>query len=775
MRNGPGMKKERLRPAVPGASLIVAFLAAILLSGRARAQTQGDVRVTFHGGESLRSMAGEYLGDPNDWEVILYYNGLKSSDELKTGRDLWIPAQAYKALTLRIRECQALVVSANAEGAGILVPLRMERATDALNRSIQEKRRGDLGAAAKTVDLAFAEATKALSETGEKRLQSVSAVLAGKKGTVQLRPNDGMQWKDAALKQELIANDRLRTLSRSAGSILFIDGSRMQMDENALIVIQQVTRDILKNASSVDIMVLEGDVTTLINSLQNRNSFKVASPGVSTDIRSRNFLASRDRDRTSRFSNFEGEMDVTSSGKQVTLSTNEGTKVSYGSAPQAPTKLLPPPPPVRPAEAEALFDNRVELRWNPVDNAAAYLIQISRNKNFTELETTIRSDRAQNAVWEAPRNGGYYWRIRSVDRDRLQGPFSKPAGFTVQVDRMPPFLAVTSPSQDTVVFGSAIKIRGRSENGATVTVNRDTVRVSGSGEFEAEAGLREGKQVILITAVDEAGNASRAAREVVANAGMELFELSSPGEMVSNQDLVSINGKVKPAVRMEADGHPVETRDGFFIHTLHLEEGPHSVLVKAESPEGLTQEKSVRITIDTKAPEMRTEGIPAFTDQSSVLFEGVLSEPAELSVNDMPVSVVQGSFSTRIGLNMGENTLSVRIRDRAGNVAEKSFSVTRDSEPPAVLSHRLSQDRVRGGEIVHLTVKAADQGVGLARTGTFVLEISPGNVQLNGLLKLNRQSGVYEGEVIVPPDARGALSLVRLSISDYLGNTGVTP
>jgi hypothetical protein len=91
------------------------------------------------------------------------------------------------------------------------------------------------------------------------------------------------------------------------------------------------------------------------------------------------------------------------------------------------------------------------------------------------------------------------------------------------------------------------------------------------------------------------------------------------------------------------------------------------------------------------------------------------------------------------------------------------------------VSHRLSPDRVQGGEIVNLTVKAVDRGVGLARTGTFILEIKPGNAQLSGLLKLNQKSGDYEGDVIVPPGTRGTPALNKLYISDYLGNTTAAP
>jgi len=93
-------------------------------------------------------------------------------------------------------------------------PLRIEQAVENLNRSMVLKKQGDLKSAAQSARQALALARQALVETREKRMQSVTAILSHKRGSVQYRPNDAIQWKDAILRQEFIENDRVRTLSR---------------------------------------------------------------------------------------------------------------------------------------------------------------------------------------------------------------------------------------------------------------------------------------------------------------------------------------------------------------------------------------------------------------------------------------------------------------------------------------------------------------------------------------------------------------------------------
>jgi hypothetical protein len=739
------------------------------------AQAPGDIQATIESNESLRSLAKEYLGESNDWEILLYYNGLKSTDELKTGQRLWIPVRQYKELTRSIDDCQNTIVAANAQGAGVLAPLKIEKAIVDLNGSIRLKKEGNLASAQKAADQALAEAKSALAETKEKRMQSITAVLAEKRGTVQYRQNDALNWKDAALKQELIEQDRLRTLSRSFGNVLFVDGNRVHMDENALIVIETVKKDMIQNLSSVELVVMEGDVSTLIQSLHTDNRFRVTSPGVNTDIRSRSFLTSRDKEKTTRFSNYDGQLDVVSRGEKVTLATNEGTKVAYGKKPDIPKKLLEPPNPVHPQEGQSLVDNNLSFRWDPVKNAFLYRIEISRNKSFMEIEKIIKIDIGETAFWEAPQNGIYYWRIGAVDKEQLQGPYSKPIGFSVHVDRTPPYLVVTSPAADTIVFDASMEIRGKTEDGTTVMINQNAVRLSGQGDFQYILGLKEGKQSVVVAAKDSAGNQSQIVREIVSNSGPDLFTLSCGDTLFSNAIRMTINGRVKPMVLLTINSHPVETHESFFSHPLVLEEGQHEIAVTASSPDGKIQRKKIDIMVDTTPPGIQINEIPSFTERPSIRLEGVLSETAQLTLNRQPVEVRQGRFSYTVDLREGENVFSMQLKDRAGNVAEKSYTVVRDSEPPKGVSYELSANRVKGGEIVNLRVKALDSGVGLARTCTYTAEIVPGDAQLSGLLKLSRESNVYEGSMVIPPEKSGTLMIKKIFVSDYLGNTSDVP
>ena len=751
----------------------VLFLAAAIVQP-ARSQAPGDIEVVLESNESLRSLAQKHLGDANEWGIILYYNHLKSAEELKTGQRLWIPVQQVSNLNRLITECQRSILSANAEGAGILATLKVESAVEKLTRAVSRRKEADLPAATAMAEEALRDAGEALAIAREKRLQSVTAVLSEKKGTVQYHRLGEFQWQEAVLRQDLIEKDRVRTLSRSYGNILFVDGSRVQMDENALVVIETVNKDIIRNASSVELVVLEGDVSAWLNALHANPDFKLNSPGVDTKIRSRNFLTSRDKEKTTRFSNFDGEMDVIASGQAVTLADNEGTQVAYGKEPASPQKLLESPVPVHPTEGLSLPKNRIAFRWGSVDKASAYLIQISRDRSFTRIEKIMRTGRVETADWEATENGEYYWRIRAVDAGQLQGPFSKSIAFSVRVDRTPPFLALTSPVRDTVVFEAALLLRGRVETGARVMINGEPASSEG-GRFERRMTLMEGRQQVVVSAVDEAGNLSKMVREIYCNTSLELITLEGGMERRVNVNRVSLRGTIKPQVRLEIQGRTVETQGGSFTHLLTLAEGSYEVAVKAESPDGHVQQQILRIHIDQTPPAMQIHEIPPFTDQPAVRLTGSLSEPAELTVDGKPVDSAQQRFSIDLQLEEGSNSFLLQSRDQAGNLAEKAITLTRDTEPPRILSHSLSAKNVTGGEIVKLNVEARDSGVGMARTCTAIVAIDPTGTQLSTLLKLNTETRGYEGSLSIPPDNSGSLKLVKLYVSDYLGNSATAP
>ncbi|MBN2416270.1 FecR domain-containing protein [bacterium] len=733
-------------------------------------QAGGDVEVIFTGGESLRDLAERYLQEPNDWELILLYNRKPTVDDLQPGDSLLIPVGKYHDLSRYLAAAREAIVKANGDGAGVLSPALSANAVQSLDEALQLKKRGDLDGALERARHALEAARQAGEETWKKRIEAITAVLSEKRGTVQYRSPDYVRWTEALKNQELKEEEQLRTLSQSFGTIRFVDGSVIQMDENALIVIEAVRKDVITNAHSADVLVVEGDVSVFIKNLSDKSDISVKNPGVETDIRSRNFLTSRDRQETIRISNFDGEIDVISRGKTVTLEQNQGTKVLKDTPPADPSLLPDAPDPVSPRDEETLGSRRVLFSWTPEAPAAAYSVQIARNAECTDVIARIEAGTEAKAVWDAETNGNYYWRIRAVDRDRMSGPWSKPYRFSVQVDRTPPFLALFSPAADTLVYSDSIIVRGIAERDAVLTAGTDTLILRADGSFHCRLPLRVGEQTLTVTAVDGSGNRSEIHRTVVRGLAGTVLECDQGEVIVTNTRHVALTGRCEPDVTISIDGTPVFNQNGAYMYYGDFEEGRHEVALRAVTPDRRVQVKTVDITVDTTPPALLLDGYPQYTDQASVTLTGTVSEPVDLDADGVVLALEGDRFSYTAELVPGENRLSLRAIDRAGNRIDRLITVCRDNDPPEIQSVSFSAEHVEPGDVVELTVTASDRGAGLARTGTFTAVIQPGNVEVSGLLKLTDSKDRYTGRVQIPPQARGRIRAARLYISDYLGN-----
>lgn len=92
----------------------------------------------------------------------------------------------------------------------------------------------------------------------------------------------------------------------------------------------------------------------------------------------------------------------------------------------------------------------IVLTWNSVAWAAQYEVQISQNSNFTSLVPTGGPVPADSLDFLTPvlPNGTYYWRVRAIRADGVQGSWSGIEPFTVAVNLVPPPATGTStPAQ----------------------------------------------------------------------------------------------------------------------------------------------------------------------------------------------------------------------------------------------------------------------------------------------------------------------------------------
>ena len=750
------------------------FLTSLFIIGvltfSALGQNKDVISVTYNSNQSIRELAKTYLDDPNAWEILVRFNGYDSPNDIKSGAILKIPVRLYTTLMQRLDESQQLIAQANKEGAGILASKELNQAIDLREQAITLKEQGKLEKALETTNQAKDVSQKALDVAKKKRIQSVSAVLDYKKGTVQTRTPVQSTWNGAEEKDDLTEKERVRTLSNSLGGILFVDGSRLNLNDNSLAVIEAMKQDLIKNTRTSKVTVMEGDVSAFLSSLSQKNEVNVSVPGVQTKIRSKKFTASRDENKVSRFANYDGEIDLTASGKTVTIKENEGSTIAEGQAPSSPEKLLPPPEIVSPKPEQNYYTESASFAWNAVSEAQAYRIEIAGNKSFSRILENIRVAGTQSYSWEAPGNGVYYFRISAVDNKKLKGPSSDQVEFYVNVDTIPPYLAVQSPPDQYISDIPAITLSGTAEQGAILTVKGDTIPVKKDGTFNQSLTLPAGKQKIVLVAKDPAGNVTKVTRVVTVSISDQLVQLNNPGKRIVNSGDVEITGTVKPGVNVTIDGKTATIQNGKLHEILTLTEGEHHLTVVATGADGKSQTNTLDVIVDKTPPVIKLNDVPGYTKNSSLTIQGDLSEKASVRVGEKQISSSGEHFEADVPLQEGKNVLTLVATDDAGNQASNEIAVIRDTQPPKIISRTLSPKQVTAGGVVTIEVKASDSGVGLARTGKFVLQVGDAAQKYQGMLNLASSRDKYTGSVFLPPSAKGQITVISLEITDYLGN-----
>jgi hypothetical protein len=129
-------------------------------------------------------------------------------------------------------------------------------------------------------------------------------------------------------------------------------------------------------------------------------------------------------------------------------------------------------------------------------------VEIARDPRF---ETIVHAADVTDASFVHGNlgEGGYYWRVTSL-KDRAQGVPGPAGRFRVVHDESPPPLTVGFPREP--VRSDRLVLRGATEPGARVFVVNRPTDVTRTGEFERVVRLERGVNVVVVEAVDAAGN-----------------------------------------------------------------------------------------------------------------------------------------------------------------------------------------------------------------------------------------------------------------------------
>lgn len=338
-------------------------------------------------------------------------------------------------------------------------------------------------------------------------------------GKVEVQRANRATWEAARTGLALYEGDFLKTASNGVADVMSTDGTMYRIRPETLFEVHRSSDGSSKQGTapkSSEIKFIVGTVD--VNTGEGSRSI-VRTDAVIADIAQRSSVGVEvDKARNTGVSTYRGSAELsTSSGAKVRLGERERAVAAAGGGIAAKSRLPETPSPIAPDDGMTLDRRRkapVVLRWSSVREAGRYRLQIAQSRLF--VPDSIVADISDRSKPEASvtvnDEGSFYWRVASLAKGSgLASEWSAPRRFKVvsgakgagPPDTVPPDLVLLRPQ----VNGTVVIVSGRTEPGATVTVNGEPADIAPSGNFKKIVSIaREGLNVVEVKAVDSAGN-----------------------------------------------------------------------------------------------------------------------------------------------------------------------------------------------------------------------------------------------------------------------------
>ncbi len=348
-------------------------------------------------------------------------------------------------------------------------------------------------------------------------------------GNVKVKTVGTFEWVNADRAMVLRKSDLVRTGPGSAAEITFFDGTVVHVRPDSLITIEETSEDPSTKRRKVAWHISSGEV-----------QFNAPRPGAGGSEREISTPTLRTTTREaaaggvavqesgeSNIKLYSGTAKVeTKTGETLQLEANTQVKVdAAGKA--APAHSLPPVPALLAPQHQTEITYQDPARattllvWKPVPGAAGYHVMLDYNAYFNR-PLVDRSGITESSVEVRGLDvGKYYWRVAAVDKDNVEGSFSEFARFTVSRPQggargtgdPPPILI-----ESIEVRQNILQVRGRTEPGATLTVNGQRVDVASDGAFNEFIQLpadKPGRQIVAFRSVGINGGVAEVKRPVM--------------------------------------------------------------------------------------------------------------------------------------------------------------------------------------------------------------------------------------------------------------------
>jgi hypothetical protein len=250
------------------------------------------------------------------------------------------------------------------------------------------------------------------------RVQPANATVVAVNGHAQVQLPGQAQAEDVAPGMTLGYGAQLRTDAGSSLSLQFADGSRVLMEENSALDLDQMSAYGRTGMVDTRLRLQHGRVTNAVTPMTGVGAhFSVETPGAISSVRGTHFRVTADEGQ-SRTEVLTGRVDVGAEHAHVLVPREHGVAVNDGAKPGKAQPLLPAPGLQCPAEPVTRLP--FVLSWAALDGATGYRVQLAANERFESLLLDHVASHAKLSLPDVP-DGEYAVRVRGIDGQKLEG------------------------------------------------------------------------------------------------------------------------------------------------------------------------------------------------------------------------------------------------------------------------------------------------------------------------------------------------------------------
>lgn len=361
----------------------------------------------------------------------------------------------------------------------------------------------------------------ASNDGGDASVTQTQAKFANLDGRVQVKKVNSVQWVDADYRTALDKGDLVQTGTDGYARVTFADGTNYTVKPGTLITVEENSM-VSNRPSSVAVRINTGAVDLSTGNWSSPGSKAAVSvEDAKAELRPNSRAAVKlDKDtKESEIVVSNGSAQVQRGQDRIELAQYQKVDIPSG-GPISKSDVLAPPELLEPINltpiiAENPKQAAVHFEWKPVQDAAFYSLRISTTSMFTKVVKEAPRVTGTGVDISGLEAGDYFWNVTATSVKKLSSDVSETYKFTLVAQGRAQEMLLEI--QGTQLHGRVVEIIGRTEPGAALIINAQTVpNIAKDGTFHHfTEPLLPGEHTIVVIGQNRRGGTNKQQVSVV--------------------------------------------------------------------------------------------------------------------------------------------------------------------------------------------------------------------------------------------------------------------